>query len=599
MCGALRASHTGQEVTVCGWVQTIREIGGLVFIDLRDREGTVQLVFDKEVIPKLHEQAKRLAREWVIGARGKVSKRSERQVNKNLPTGEVEVIVSDLEIHNSAETPPIEVRDDVEANSDIRLTYRYVDLRRPKMQHIFQVRHKLAKAARDYFDAQGFLEIETPLLTKPTPEGARDFLVPSRHYPGSFYALPQSPQIFKQILMMSGFDKYFQIARNFRDEDKRADRQPEHTQIDVELSFVEPADVQKVIEGLIAHVMKAVMGVEVKLPLPHMSYAEATASYGIDRPDLRFGMQLVDLSEIVKDCGFGVFADTVKSGKAVKALLLPGGHEKISKGQFKNLEADAKGRGAKGLAFIRYTADGVDSPIAKFIGEAHMAKIKEKTGANAGDMLIFVADHARLASQILGAYRNQFGAEFGLIQKEGFRYLWVDDFPQFAYDEEKNEIVPEHHPFVMPKNEDAFMAFAEEFKRNDRKANPRIVDLALAVTATQYDIIVNGIELGSGSQRIVKPSVQNAMFDCLGMTREQANAKFGFLLEALKYGAPPMAGIGMGVDRWMMALFGIDNIQEVVVFPKHANARGMMDGSPSPAEEAQLKELGIALREEK
>lgn len=593
MCGAFRAEHAGHEVVASGWVDRIREIGGVNFIDLRDRDGVLQLKINKESGDAALAICKELGREFVISARGPLTLRGEGNENTKIPTGEVELEVREIEVLNRAVTPPIEVRDKVEVSSELRLKYRYLDLRRPRMQENFRLRHRLIKAVRDHLDAQGFYEIETPLLTKPTPEGARDFLVPARLSPGLFYALPQSPQIFKQILMMSGFDRYFQFARCLRDEDKRGDRQPEHTQLDFEMSFVTPEDVQRTIEGVIQTVMKETMGVDIALPLPQLRHEEASSRYGSDKPDTRFGMELVDFGEALRDCGFGVFTDAIAAGKVVKGLRIPGGHELVSKGQFKALEKDAKGRGAKGLAFIRYTPDGLDSPIAKFFGEEDLAKIQSMTGAETGDLVVFVADHAGLADQILSAFRLEFGERLGLRDDRQFHYLWVQDFPQFEYDEEKNLIVAAHHPFVMPKNPEQLLAFADELRHSDRKVTPKAIDLALSITATQYDLVVNGVELGSGSIRIVDPEIQDAMFVCLGIDEETAKARFGFLLEALKYGAPPMAGIGIGVDRWLMVLLGLDSIQDVIAFPKTAGAKGLMDESPADADPELLAELGI------
>ncbi|MFN0058251.1 MAG: aspartate--tRNA ligase [Planctomycetota bacterium] len=593
MCGELRAAHQGQVVTVAGWVDRIREIGGVVFIDLRDREGVVQLSFTKEHSAALLDSARELGREYVIAARAKVIGRGQENTNAKLATGEVELLVDELEVLNSSKTPPLDVRDHLETNPELRMKYRYIDLRRPKMHAIIKLRHRLIKSVRDYLDGRGFYEIETPLLTKPTPEGARDFLVPARLMPGNFYALPQSPQIFKQILMIAGFDRYFQFARCMRDEDKRGDRQPEHTQLDFEMSFVRPADVQAVIEGVLSHVMKSVLGVEIKTPLPHLQYREAMRRFGSDKPDTRFGMELVTLTDELRECGFGVFANTIKAGNVVKALRLPGGNALVSKGQFKALETDARGRGAKGLAFIRYTDEGLDSSFTKFLNEQDLAKIQRATGAERGDLLLFVADKQDLADQVLSSLRLQFGEKLGLRDAKHFNYLWVDNFPQFEYDAEKNLINAAHHPFVMPENPEQLLALADELRHSGGKATPKAVDHALAITASQYDLVVNGVELGSGSLRITDPNIQSAMFTCLGISPEQAQQKFGFLLNALSFGAPPMAGIGIGVDRWLMVLLGLDTITEVIAFPKTSAGKGLMDESPAPADPELLKELRI------
>ncbi|MEM7262515.1 MAG: aspartate--tRNA ligase [Planctomycetota bacterium] len=599
MCGALRAEHIGQTVTVCGWVHRHREIGGVTFIGLRDREGLIQLQFSQDADADLLERANSLGREFVIAARGEVVDRGEEHRNPNMPTGAVEILVTELDVLNQAKTPPFEIEDNLEVNSELRLKYRYLDLRRPILQENFRMRHRLIKAARDHLDGRGFYEIETPLLTKPTPEGARDVLVPARLSPGHFFALPQSPQIFKQILMMSGFDKYFQFARCMRDEDKRGDRQPEHTQLDLEMSFVKPTDVQTMIEGVAKEIMKATLGLELPTPFPHLSHRDAMAKYGSDKPDTRFEMPLVDLSDDLASCGFAVFAGTIADGKVVKALRIPTGHQMVSKGQFKNLEKDAKGRGAKGLAFIRYTDEGLVSPIAKFLTEDELATIQKRMSAEEGDLVVFVADTTNLADQILSHLRLTFGDQLDLRDNSRFDYLWVDNFPQFEYDEESNQVIAAHHPFVMPENPDALLAFADELRHSDGKVTPKAVDLAESIVATQYDLVVNGVELGSGSIRIVDPEIQDAMFVCLGISEEQAKAQFGFLLEALAYGAPPMAGIGIGVDRWLMVLLGLESIQDVIVFPKTAGAKGLLDDSPALADPAALEELGIAVVEPK
>ncbi len=595
MCGDLRPEHAGRTVVVGGWVDRIREIGGVVFVDLRDRAGIVQLGFKRDRDQALLGRARELGREWVVLARGTVEARGPENENPRLATGQVELSVEDFEVLAESKTPPFEVRDDEETNPELRLKYRYIDLRRPRMQEIVRMRHRLIKAARDYLDGRGFYEIETPLLTKPTPEGARDFLVPARLMPGNFYALPQSPQIFKQLLMISGFDRYFQFARCLRDEDKRGDRQPEHTQLDFEMAFVKPGDVQTAIEGVVAHVMKCVLGVEVALPLPHLGYRQAMERYGSDKPDTRFGMPVVDLTPAVTGSSFQVFQNAIAAGGAVKGLCIPGGHAQVSKGQFKNLEKDAKGRGAKGLAFIRYAPDGIDSSFAKFLSPKELAAIASASGAATGDLLLVVADKADVANQILASFRNEFGAKLELRTGGRFDYLWVDNFPQFEYDREKNLIIPAHHPFVMPENPEHLLALADELRRSDGRVTPKAVEHALEITATQYDLVVNGVELGSGSVRITDPVIQDAMFVCLGIRPEQARMKFGFLLDALSYGAPPMAGIGIGVDRWLMVLLGLDSIQDVIVFPKTGGGKGLMDECPAPADPEALAELKIRI----
>ncbi len=593
LCGSLRPSHSGQDVVVAGWVDRVREIGGINFVDLRDRTGLVQLKVNKDRFPQLVEVVHGLGREWVIAAQGQVVDRE--SPNPNLPTGQVEIEIAEVEVLSKAAPPPIEVKDDVETSQDLRLKYRYVDLRRPTMQRNFELRHRLVKAIRDNLDDQSFLEIETPLLTKPTPEGARDFLVPARLSPGQFYSLPQSPQIFKQILMIAGFDKYFQIARCLRDEDKRGDRQPEFTQLDLEMSFVTPEDVQSTVEGVVAQVMREAMGREVALPLPHLSHDDAIHKYGSDKPDTRFELPLVDLSGELEECGFGVFKGAIAEGKVVRALNIPGGHELVSKGQFKTLEKDAKGRGAKGLAFIRYKEDGLDSSFAKFLSEDELATIQTRLGTKPGDLALFVADTRDVANQILSSYRNDFAGRLDLRDTDQFHYLWVDSFPQFELDESSGEIFAAHHPFVQPENPEKLLEFAEELKRSGGRATDRAVELALSVRATHYDLVVNGVELGSGSIRITDPELQSAMFVCLGIEPEMATQRFGFLLEALKYGAPPMAGIGIGIDRWLMVLVGLETIQDVIAFPKTSGGKGLMDECPAPTDPETLRELGLTL----
>jgi aspartyl-tRNA synthetase len=618
-CGQPREGLVGQTITTNGWVHGIREVGGIVFVDLRDRTGVLQLVFDREDSAPLHETAKRLAREFVIGVTGTV--RARGRANPDLPTGGVEVVVKHCDIFNPSKTPPFEVKDGAqsgtvgahgetkpapatsgaatEVDPEIRATFRYIDLRRPSMQHMLRTRHRLVKAIRDYFDGQNFVEVETPYLTKATPEGARDFVVPARLHPGLFYALPQSPQIFKQILMVAGTDRYFQIVRCFRDEDKRSDRQPEFTQLDVEMAFPVASDVHTLLEGCIGAVMTALGHSAPKTPLMHMPYDTAMREYGNDKPDVRFGMKLVDWTEAAKSCGFGVFSQTAQSGGVVKVLCIPGGDALISKGQFKKVEQDARGRGAKGLAYARYRAEGPDSSFLKFLTEPEQAAFKAATNANTGDLVLVIADRAKVANAILADFRLLYGAQIGL-RKRGHEdggkhhsYHWVDDFPLFEYDEETNRLFAAHHPFTSPHDDAAFLALAEEMRRTDRKVTPKIVDLAQNVKANAYDLVMNGIELGGGSIRIHRKEVQDAMFDCLGIGPEEARNKFGFLLDALSFGAPPMGGIALGIDRWVMEMLGYDNIQDVIAFPKSSGGKGLMDGSPSNIDAAQMKELCI------
>jgi len=591
-CGAPRTEHAGETITVNGWVNKIRDTAGAVFIDLRDADGMLQLVFDKASTPDLYASAKALGREFVIAAKGKIVKR-EGGINKNLPTGEVEMLVAELEILNEAETPPIEVSDSAKIDPELRMKHRYLDLRRPSMQNMLKQRSTLTNTLRNYFGERGFLEIETPYLTKATPEGARDFIVPARLHPGSFYALPQSPQIFKQILMCSGVDKYMQIVRCFRDEANRADRQPEFTQLDLEMCFVEPSDIYNYLDGAVKLVMQEMLGVEIPTPIEHMPHSEAMSGYAIDRPDKRYDLQLADLSELMSKSGFGAFKGAVEDGGVVKALRVPGGDELISKGQFKSIEKDAKGRGAKGLAFIRYKEGELDSPIAKFFSEEELSAIQSATGAQTGDMVLLLADKRKIVDGIMAEYRVQMAERASMTPAREYYYLWVDDFPLFEYDEESNRLYAAHHPFTSPADEESFMALAEEMRRTERKVTPKIVDLAEQVKANAYDLILNGIELGGGSIRIHRKPVQDAMFDCLGIGPEEAEAKFGFLLRALSYGAPPMGGIALGIDRWIMLLLGLDTIQDVIAFPKSAGGQGLLDGSPSLVDLELLQELKI------
>lgn len=575
MCGELRESQVGQKVTVMGWVQRKRNLGSLVFIDLRDRTGLLQVVFGEEINKEAFEKADLAKSEYCLAVTGEVIRRE--APNANLPTGMVELKGESIKILSESETPPIYIKEDLDASENIRLKYRYLDLRRPDMQKILMIRHKASKVVRDYLDENGFLEMETPMLTKSTPEGARDYLVPSRNYPGMFYALPQSPQIFKQLLMVSGFDRYFQIVKCFRDEDLRSNRQPEFTQIDLEMSFVELNDVISLNEGLIQRVFKEVIGEEVKLPIRRMPYAEAMSKYGSDKPDLRFGMEIKDITEAVRGTEFAVFKNAIENGGSVRAIVAENsadmGRKKLDKlGEF------VKTYKAKGLAWIAYKEDEIKSPISKFFDEAGMQAIIEASGAKTGDLILIVADMDNVVLQSLGALRLELAKELGILENnKEFNFVWITEFPLLEYDEEENRYVALHHPFTSPMDEDL------QYLETDPKR----------VRAKAYDIVLNGEELGGGSIRIHDTKLQEKMFSLLGFSQESAWERFGFLLEAFKYGPPPHGGLAYGLDRMVMFLAGTDNIKDVIAFPKNQNAYCPMSEAPNVVEEKQLKELGI------
>lgn len=580
MCGVLESKDIGKEVILMGWVQKRRDLGGLIFVDLRDREGLVQIVFDTDVSEPAFRKAEKLRGEFVIAARGEVRRRE--SINPNLKTGEIEVFVKELKILSESEIPPIHINDEDDAGERLRLKYRYLDLRKPKMQKVLRTRSRIASKVREFLDENGFSDIETPVLTKPTPEGARDYLVPSRVNQGKFYALPQSPQIFKQLLMVSGFDKYYQIVKCFRDEDLRADRQPEFTQIDIEMSFVDVEDVLEINERLIAKVFKDIRGIELSTPFMRMTYNEAMERYGSDKPDLRFGYELKDLNDIVKDCGFGVFANTVKDGGDVKAINIDGGGEKFSKKGMKNLEKLAKTYGAKGLAWMKMTDEGVDSPIAKFLSLEDVKAIVNKMEAKAGDFILFVADKPSIVYASLGALRVEIAKKLEIIDDSNFKVLWVTDFPLFEYDEDEDRYYAKHHPFTSPSEEDL-----EILESNPENAR-----------AKAYDLVINGSEVGGGSIRIHDSSLQQRMFKALGFTEEEAREKFGFLIDAFKYGTPPHGGIAYGLDRLTMILTDTDNIRDVIAFPKTQDAKCLLTDAPALADEKQLEELKIELTED-
>ena len=580
MCGVLRAENIGQEVTLNGWIQKKRNLGGLIFCDLRDKTGIVQIVFNDKIPKELFEKADTLRSEYVVGLKGVVAERESK--NPGLPTGDIEILASDLIIYSEADTPPIYIKDDDKVDDNLRLKYRYLDLRKQKMQRNLTFRHNIVKLARNYFSDNGFTEVETPMLIKPTPEGARDYLVPSRVNKGSFYALPQSPQIFKQLLMVGGTDRYFQVAKCFRDEDLRADRQPEFTQIDLEMSFVDVDDVIEIQEGFLKKLFKEIMGVDIVTPLPRLTYDEAMERYGSDKPDTRFGFELKKLNDVVKGCEFSVFANALEAGGDVRAICITGGADKFSRKEIDKLQDAIKHFRAKGLAWIKVGDGQVQSPISKFFSEEKMNEILSACDAKAGDLVLIVADKAKIVFDSLGFLRRDIAKKLGLLNDKQYNLLWVVDFPLYEQDEETGGLSAMHHPFTSPKEEDI----------------PLLDTDPLKVKANAYDIVLNGVELGGGSIRIHDRKLQAKMFDILGLTEEQKQRKFGFILEAFKYGTPPHGGLAYGLDRLVMLLSGEPSIREVIAFPKNQNAQCMVSEAPSAADEAQLLELGIELREE-
>lgn len=575
-CGELRSSHVGQEVVLNGWVQRRRDHGGLIFVDLRDRSGLVQVVFNSDMEIEIFKKAEQLRSEYVIAVKGTVAPRPEGTVNPALPTGEVEVYATTLEILNEAKTPPIYINDNSDVDETLRLKYRYLDLRRPMMQRNLILRHRVAKTVRDFLDENGFLEIETPMLTKSTPEGARDFLVPSRVNPGNFFALPQSPQLFKQLLMVSGYERYFQVARCFRDEDLRADRQPEFTQIDLETSFVNRDTLLTMMETMMARVFKECLGIELSLPFPRMEYREAMSRFGSDKPDTRFGLELTDVSEVFAGSAFKVFASTVAAGGMVVGLTVPG-CANYTRSQLDELSPLAVTFGAKGLAYIALTDEGPKSPIAKFLGESELQQLIEKSGAKTGDLILLIADKPAVAQTAMGQIRLEFGKRLNLIPENQFNFLWVINFPLLEFDETEQRFVAVHHPFTSPLPEDL-----------------SLLDTAPSeVRANAYDLVLNGVELGGGSMRIYQRSIQEKMFKLLGFSNEEAYEKFGFLMDAFEYGTPPHGGIAFGLDRMVMLLSGSSSIRDVIAFPKTASATCLMTGAPSEVSPRQLRELSI------
>jgi aspartyl-tRNA synthetase len=580
-CGELSQENLGEKVTLTGWVQKRRDLGGLIFIDLRDRSGIIQCTVNKDITPEVFQEAFKVRSEFVLAVKGEVVNRSESAINKKMPTGYIEINVSSLEILSKAETTPIYIEDDLNASEQIRLKYRYLDLRRPAMQKILFTRHRITKVVRDYMDQSGFVEVETPILVNTSPEGARDYLVPSRVQPGNFFALPQSPQLFKQILMVSGFDRYFQIAKCFRDEDLRADRQPEFTQIDMELSFVEKEDVMEVNEGLLKRLFKEVLNVEIATPFKKLTYKEAMERFGSDKPDTRFGLELKELGDVVAGSDFKVFADTLANGGVVKAINAEGLGEKLSRKEIDSLGEFVKTYRAKGLAWINITSEGIKSPIAKFLKEEELKGIIDRVGGKIGDIIFIVSDIPKVVYDSLGQLRLKLAKRFELIDNSIFDLLWVTEFPLLDYDEEEKRYVAMHHPFTCPMDEDLELLDTDPLK----------------VRAKAYDVVLNGYELGGGSIRIHRQELQEKMFGLLGFTHEQAWSKFGYLLEAFKYGTPPHGGLAFGLDRIVMLFTGTDNIKDVIAFPKTQTASCLMTNAPSPADAKQLEELHISLKE--
>lgn len=574
-CGEVEG--VGNEVTVGGFVQRIRDKGSLIFIDLRDRTGIVQLVFDDTTAKEVFDKAKTVKSEYVLMAKGLL--RSRESVNTEIKTGGVEVLVNELRILAKAQTPPFEILDNTNVNEELRLKYRYLDLRRRSLQQNLIMRSKIAKTARDYFYENGFIELETPMMMKSTPEGARDYLVPSRIHEGKFYALPQSPQIYKQLLMVAGFDRYIQLARCFRDEDLRADRQPEFTQIDMEMSFVDVEDVLEIGEGFVKRIMKDVMNIDYPTPLPRLKYNDAMAMYGSDKPDVRFGMTITDISDIVGDSGFSVFADAVKNGGSVRGIVAKNAAAALSRKEIDKQAEYVKGIGAKGLAYIRWVEDAPSCSFGKFMAEGELDKILTALGCEKGDVAFIVADKNKVVLPVLGALRLKLGKQLDIIP-EGFSFLWITDFPFFEYNDETEHWDAMHHPFTMP-NDDCLQYL---------DTNPE------KVFAKAYDLVLNGVELCSGSIRITDYELQQKMFEALGLTDDEIEAKFGFLVNAYKYGAPPHGGMGIGLDRLTMQLLGVDNLRDVTAFPKIKDASELMSECPSSVDEAQLNELHISIK---
>ncbi|QWU15048.1 aspartyl-tRNA synthetase [Paenibacillus sophorae] len=575
-CGQLTTEQIGEKVTLNGWVQTRRDLGGVLFIDLRDRSGVVQIVFNPDYSGEALQIADKTRSEYVIAVTGQVVKRDPETVNPNLPTGEIEVRITEIEVLNAAKTPPFFIEDGVEVDESLRLKYRYLDLRRPEMQKTLLLRSKAAKIFRDFLDGEGFIDVETPILTKSSPEGARDYLVPSRVHEGEFFALPQSPQIYKQLLMVGGVERYYQIARCFRDEDLRADRQPEFTQVDIETSFLAQDDLLAMMERLMQRLFKETVGVDLALPFQRLTYAEAMGKYGSDKPDLRFGLELIEMNDIVASSGVKVFASVIEKGGEVKCLNAKGCGTWTRK-EIDDLGPYAARYGAKGLAWIQVKEGEFRGPIVKFFTEEEIAAVKERTGAEEGDLLLFSADNKKVVADVLGALRLRIGRQLGLIDDSVYKFAWVTDFPLLGYDEEQKRYMAEHHPFTRPRDEDVALFDSDPG----------------AIRAQAYDIVLNGYEVGGGSMRIYKRDVQEKMFDALSLSKEEVQDKFGYLLDAFEYGTPPHGGIAFGFDRLVMLLAGRTNLRETIAFPKTASATDLLMDSPSPVKDAQLDELHI------
>jgi aspartyl-tRNA synthetase len=578
-CGDVPETAIGEKVNLKGWVSKRRDLGGLIFIDLRDRSGIVQVVFNPDVSKEALATAEKIRSEYVLDIQGTVIAREDGTINPNLKTGKIEVQAESVTIINEAKTPPFTITDKTDASEDIRLKYRYLDFRRPVIFETLKMRHQVTKQIRDFLDSEGFLDIETPILTKSTPEGARDYLVPSRVHPGEFYALPQSPQLFKQLLMLGGIERYYQIARCFRDEDLRADRQPEFTQIDIETSFLGQEDILEMMEKMMTGLMKEVKGLDIPAPFPRMTYDEAMSRFGSDKPDTRFGLELVDLSEVVKDSGFKVFAAAVANGGQVKAINVTGGAEKYSRKDIDALTEFVSVYGAKGLAWLKVDGEGLKGPIAKFFAEEDSQALRSVLNANEGDLLLFVADKKNVVADALGALRSKLGKDLGLIDQSKFNFLWITDWPLLEYGEEEGRYYAAHHPFTMPVREDL----------------PYLDTDPARVRAQAYDLVLNGYELGGGSLRIFERSVQEKMFKVLGFTPEESQEQFGFLLNAFEYGTPPHGGIALGLDRLVMLLAGSTNLRDTIAFPKTASASDLLTDAPGAVSEAQLKELHLSL----
>jgi len=578
-CGELRASDVGKVVTLNGWVDRRRDLGGLIFIDLRDRYGKTQVVFSPQHNSQAYQVAKELKSEFVISVTGRVERRPKGAENPSLPTGEIDILADEVQILSKSETPPFLIEDDLNVSEELRLKYRYLDLRRPVMQSNLITRHRMAQVVRRYFDENGFIEIETSFLVKSTPEGARDFLVPSRLHPGKFYALPQSPQLYKQILMVAGFDKYFQIVRCFRDEDLRADRQPEFTQIDVEMSFVTEEDVFNIVEGLIFRLMKEIKGIEIQLPFPRIPYVEAIEKYGTDKPDLRFDLEIVNATDIFKTTEFKIFREAIENGGVICGLNLPG-CANFSRKQIDELTNFAKDLGASGLVHFKVGNGEVESPVAKYFTKISLQKLKEKMNSKNGDLIVLISDQPQKVYSILGNLRLEMGRRLNLIDEEQFKFAWIVDFPLLEWDEEEKRWVSVHHPFTSPKLEDLHLLDTDPGK----------------VRARAYDLVLNGNEIAGGSIRIHDAELQQKIFKLLGISEDEARKKFGFLLEAFKYGAPPHGGIAFGFDRLVMLFTGMKSIRDVIAFPKTSSALSLMDEAPSEVDPKQLDELHIQVK---